>query len=221
VLRALNENWQPMFATAIYAGLRKGELIGLRKTDVDLSLRLLTVARSYNRDTTKGGHADRIPIAAELVPYLERAISASSSELVFPAPNGSMMREGVDLVGVLRRALGRAGIVTGWRHVCRRKGCGHAELAADAAPPALSDGLRQALAQAAGQAYPVSRHQALNRKPSHDGRGESSCRAAHHAAQRSEDHDGSLWPPGPRVSPRGGRPAVVRTIRGSGRTIES
>ncbi len=133
VLQALDGRWQPLFATAIYAGLRKGELIGLRKTDVDLSSRLLTVARSYNRDTTKGGHADCIPIAAELVPYLERAISASSSELVFPAPDGSIMREDVDLVAVLRRALGRAGIVTGWRHVCRRKGCGHAELAPDAA----------------------------------------------------------------------------------------
>ena len=129
VLQALDGRWQPLFATAIYAGLRKGELIGLRKTDVDLSARLLTVARSYDRDTTKGC----IPIAVELVPYLERAISASSSELVFPAPDGSMMREDVDLVAVLRRALGRAGIVTGWRHVCRRKGCGHVELAPDAA----------------------------------------------------------------------------------------
>ena len=133
VLQALDRRWQPLFATAIYAGLRKGELIGLRKSDVDLSTRLLTVARSYNRDTTKGGHADCIPIAVELVPYLESAISASSSELVFPAQDGSMMREDVDLVAVLRRALGRAGIVTGWRHVCRRKGCGHAELAPDAA----------------------------------------------------------------------------------------
>src|SRR6266496_4501887 len=29
---------------------------------------------------------------------------------------------------ILRRALKRAGIVTGWKHVCRRKGCGHSEL---------------------------------------------------------------------------------------------
>jgi hypothetical protein len=28
---------------------------------------------------------------------------------------------------VLSRALGRAGLVEGYRHVCRRKGCGHAE----------------------------------------------------------------------------------------------
>jgi len=131
LLQALAPRWQPMFATAIYTGLRKSELIGLRKIDVDLDARLLTVSRSRDRDTTKGGHADTIPIAAELVPYLERAIAASPSELVFPRHDGSMMREDVDLVSVLRRAMARAGIVTGWRHLCRRKGCGHVEKASD------------------------------------------------------------------------------------------
>src|SRR5262249_43659056 len=77
--------------------------------------------------------ADVIPIAAELVPYLERAIASSPSDLVFPAADGSMMRRDVALEGVLRRAMGRAGIVTGYRHVCRRKGCKHAEAASDAA----------------------------------------------------------------------------------------
>ena len=133
LLKALDPRWRPLFATAIYAGLRKGELAGLRKADIDLNARLLTVARSYDRDTTKGGHADRIPIAAELVPYLEQAIAASSSEYVFPGQDGSMMDRETGLEHVLRRALGRAGIVTGWRHVCRRKGCGHVEKAPDTA----------------------------------------------------------------------------------------
>ena len=34
----------------------------------------------------------------------------------------------------LRRALGRAGVVEGCRHVCRRQGCGHFEAAKDQAP---------------------------------------------------------------------------------------
>ena len=42
-----------------------------------------------------------------------------------------MMREDVDIENVLRRALARAGIVLGYEHVCRRKGCGHQELAED------------------------------------------------------------------------------------------
>ena len=64
MLQALSSRWQAFFATAIYAGLRKGELIGLRKAYVDLSARRLIVARSYNRTTTKGGHADSILMMA-------------------------------------------------------------------------------------------------------------------------------------------------------------
>ncbi len=134
LFEALADQWRPLYATALYTGLRKGELLALRKTDVDLQSRLLTVSRSWERDTTKGGHTDVIPIAAELVPFLEEAIRRSPFELVFPADDGSMMRRDVHLEDVLRRALGRAGIVTGYRHVCRRKGCGHSEAAPDAAP---------------------------------------------------------------------------------------
>ncbi|SRR6266851_512193 len=133
VLEALTPRWCPLFAAALYTGLRKGELLGLRKRDVDLERRLLTVGRSWDRDITKGGREDVIPIAAELVPYLERALDESPSELVFPAEDGSMMRRDVGLESVLRRALGRAGIATGWRHVCRKKGCGHFEHAPNAA----------------------------------------------------------------------------------------
>ncbi len=131
---ALADRWRPLYATALYTGLRKGELLALRKVDVDLQSRLLTVCRSWERDTTKGGHSDVIPIAADLVPFLEEAIRRSPSELVFPADDGTMMRRDVALEDVLRRALGRAGIVTGYRHVCRRRGCGHAEQATDAEP---------------------------------------------------------------------------------------
>ena len=133
VLAALAPQYRSLFATAIFTGLRKGELAGLLKTDVDLKARLLTVQRSYDRDTTKGGHADVIPIAAELVPYLEQAISDSPSRFVFPGLDGGMMSRHLHLERVLRRALGRAGIATGWKHVCRRKGCGHVEKAPDAA----------------------------------------------------------------------------------------
>jgi integrase len=132
VLGALHPRWRPLFATAIYTGLRKGELLALRKVDADLTHRLLTVARSWDRDTTKGGHAEVIPIAAELVPYLQEAVSRSPSELVFPGEDGGMRVRKVELQGVLRRAMARAGIAQGYRHVCRAKGCGHAEDAPDA-----------------------------------------------------------------------------------------
>jgi integrase len=131
VLANLADRWRSLFATALYTGLRKGELLGLCKTDVDLENRLLTVSHSYRRETTKGGHADVIPIATELVPYLEEAISRSPSALVFPAPDGSMMSDRVQLELVLRRALHKAGIVQSWLHKCRRQGCRHVETAGD------------------------------------------------------------------------------------------
>jgi integrase len=132
VLVAVPSKWRSVFATAIYTGLRRGEILGLRKQDVDLRARLLTVARSYDRDTTKGGHADVIPIAQELVPYLEEAMKSSPSELIFPTEDGTMFSSHTPLEDVLRRAMKRAGLVLGYEHVCRRKTCTHKELANDA-----------------------------------------------------------------------------------------
>jgi integrase len=129
VLAEMPTKWKCLFATALYTGMRKGELLALRKADVDFSARLITVRRSHDRDTTKGNHQDAIPIAAELVPYLRAAIEASPSELVFPRPDGGMMSRQVQLELIPRRALRRANILTGYRHVCRRPDCGHAELA--------------------------------------------------------------------------------------------
>lgn len=133
VLAQLSERQRPLFAAAIYTGLRKGELLSLRKADVDAKARQLIVRRSWDRDTTKGGHADAVPLAAEVVPFLEAAMRASPSDLVFPNAEGGMMRPDVALESILRRAMGRAGLVTGYRHVCRRKGCTHAENAPDGA----------------------------------------------------------------------------------------
>jgi integrase len=131
VLAATSVRWRPLLATAVYTGLRKGELLGLLKSDVDLGSRLIIVSRSYDRETTKGGHAEAIPIAAELMPYLRAAVKSSPTALVFPDLQGRMLSRHTPLEEVLRRALRHAGIVEGWRHVCRKRGCGHAELAAD------------------------------------------------------------------------------------------
>jgi integrase len=127
VLSALNPRWRPLFASAVYTGMRKGELLALRREDVDLQDGSILVRRSWERDTTKGGHADAIPIPVDLVPWLRAALDTSECSLVFPGPGGQMFRRDVPLESVLRRALGRAGIVRHWRHVCRRRGCKHVE----------------------------------------------------------------------------------------------
>ena len=131
VLAATPPRWRPLMATAVYRGLRKGELLGLRKTDVDLAAGSSSSAGPYDRETTKGGRAEAIPVAAELMPYLRAAMKASPSDLVFPDLEGRMLSRHTPLEEVLRRALGHAGIVEGWQHVCRKPECGYAEPAAD------------------------------------------------------------------------------------------
>jgi integrase len=126
LLAELQEGDCWMVATMVYAGLRKGEMYGLRKADVDLGRRLLMVRRSYDRETTKGASEEAVPIAPPLVPYLEAAMEAAKGDLLFPKAGGSMRTENDALGERLRRALGRAGIVSGYVHTCRRcKARGH------------------------------------------------------------------------------------------------
>ncbi len=128
VLDALDPCWRAMFATAVYTGVRKGELLGLRKRDVDLGGGFVEVSRSYDSDTTKGARAALVPIAEGLRPYLVAALQEGKGDLLFARPDGTMHRQDLALDRVLRRAMGRAGIVTGYRHACRRQGCGFVEV---------------------------------------------------------------------------------------------
>ena len=115
--------------TMLYLGLRPGELKGLHKVDVDLERRELDVRRSNDRPTTKTGKRRRVPIPDELLPVLREAIEVSprSCPLVFPAEGGELQRSDAKLSRTLRTAMGKAGIVRGWRYTCRRKGCGHSD----------------------------------------------------------------------------------------------
>jgi integrase len=134
VLAEVPARWRSLFATAIYSALRKGELLGLTKADVDLNHRLIHVRHSHGHDSTKGGHDDVIPIAAELVPHLKGAIDASATDLVFPHPRGGRWAENINLTKILRTAVRRARIVTGYVHRCRRKGCGFSDPSQDGSP---------------------------------------------------------------------------------------
>ena len=132
LLDALPDRWNSLFATAIYTGLRKGELLGLEKRDVDLENGRIDVRHSHGRDTTKSGQQAAVRIPTELKPFLQTALRASKTALVFPAPSGERMREDFALQDVLHRAMVKAGLVEGYRHKCRKKGCGHIEHHADA-----------------------------------------------------------------------------------------
>jgi integrase len=56
--------------------------------------------------------------------FLQRARGRHNRQLLFPAEDGSQRAPDAALHKVLRRALGRARLVDGYNHVCRRKGCG-------------------------------------------------------------------------------------------------
>src|SRR5450631_1311622 len=62
LLAALNPKWKPLFATALYTGMRKGELFALQKADVDFDAGLILVSRSHHPDIPKGGRVEAVPI---------------------------------------------------------------------------------------------------------------------------------------------------------------
>ena len=120
VLAAASDEWRDLFATALYLGLRKGELFGLRKADVRMEDRALVVRRSHLREGTKGGDEALLPVPEPLAPYLKHATETAPGSLLFPRANGKPRPETTSMEKVLRRALVRAGIVSGYRHTCRR-----------------------------------------------------------------------------------------------------
>lgn len=108
----------PAYATALYTGLRMGELWGLRWADCDLDRGLLTVRRSY-RLAPKSGKPRAVPINPALLPILRQwrnDCPASDEALVFPTARGYMRQKDRDygfkaaLVGASCHAIGFHGL---------------------------------------------------------------------------------------------------------------
>lgn len=133
IIHSVPDNYRGLFATAAYSGLRKGEVFGLKWSDVDLERLLFSVIRSHSRSTTKGRRTRHVPIHPDLVPYLKAELARKRSEFVFPGPDGKRMKKWTKVELRLRAALVRAGITIGFDHYCRRKGCGFRERRADSA----------------------------------------------------------------------------------------
>ena len=149
VLQAAHESQRVAFALAAYAGLRAGEVRGLRWSDVDLKRGALTVRRSVVHGVEgppKSGDGRVVPIAAPLRPHLETASKARKSPWseVARTRYGKPWSDG-GLTQAFERARDKAGL-SGWtfhslRHffiteLCRRGAptmvvkqlAGHAEL---------------------------------------------------------------------------------------------
>ena len=109
---AMVEGWPvyALYATAIYTGMRAGELAGLRWDDVDLKTRLITVQRSFH-GPTKGGEVRYVPILDPLLPILEhwRGLGIGG-DAVFTGQTGRMLlKSGRVYEEILHRVLARAG----------------------------------------------------------------------------------------------------------------
>lgn len=112
------------FRVSVFLGLRPGEMLALRKEDVDFAKALIYVRRSHGRDETKTGRDRTLPLLAAVAGDLVEAIASSPSELVFPREGGERQRADTKLTRVLRTAMAAAKVCDGWTYKCRRKGCG-------------------------------------------------------------------------------------------------
>lgn len=111
LLAALDAEDRAMWATAFFAGLRRGELLALRWEDVDLATGVLRVERGYDdkarefvEPKSRAGRRT-VPIAAELREHLraERFRTGRAQGLVF----GATAAEPFDYWASMRRT-GRA-----------------------------------------------------------------------------------------------------------------
>ncbi|MGO9664303.1 MAG: tyrosine-type recombinase/integrase [Polyangia bacterium] len=111
-LRAAKAEGELVFAlytTAIYTGLRAGELAGLQPDDIDLGRRLITVQRSF-AGPTKSGDVRYVPILDPLLPVLREWLLKCPGTVVFPNQAGSMHGESAYIFQeILHRVLDAAG----------------------------------------------------------------------------------------------------------------
>jgi len=125
LLAALPENDRALWATALFAGLRRGELLALRWQDVNLGNGYILVERSWDEragfiDPKSRAGRRRVPIASVLREYLvdHKRITGRSEGLVFgsapdhpPTPSNIWRRA--------RRAWKLAGLDPIGLHECR------------------------------------------------------------------------------------------------------
>lgn len=88
---------------ALLSGMRQGELLGLRKSCVDLKGRVITLTR------TKSNKIRRIPINDDLAVVLEKAMALSPGDFVFTSYQGTPYT-GAGLRAIWGRAIERADI---------------------------------------------------------------------------------------------------------------
>ena len=106
-----------MYYLELATGLRRGELLGLKWTDVDFGQGTITVRRQISRINgtvveapLKTKNAYRvIPLGEQALAVLQSQQEKTHSEYVFPSPNGGPISPD-SVRNMLRRVLKRAGL---------------------------------------------------------------------------------------------------------------
>jgi integrase len=119
-LANIEPEWRDLFAAAMLLGLRKGELFGALKTDVNREDRSIRVNRSHGESETKTSEVRWLPIPAALWPFVEHALDTFPGPYLFPDPQGEPHKPAIKVEEKLRTALAKAGIVDGFVHKRRR-----------------------------------------------------------------------------------------------------
>ena len=87
--RDLNSEWYPIWATAVFSGMRSGELFALKKNSVNIADRTILVSESWNSSdgfkSTKSGHDRIVEIAKPLIPIFKELMAVNpESEFLLP-----------------------------------------------------------------------------------------------------------------------------------------
>jgi integrase len=86
--RERNHPWFPIWALALYTGMRNGELYALKWEKVDFKKRLMVVSLSWNQKNgfkeTKSGDDRIVEIAESLMPLMKELYKNKTTEFVLP-----------------------------------------------------------------------------------------------------------------------------------------
>ena len=84
-----NHRFYPIWLVALFTGMRSGELVALKWSDIDFETRQITVARSWNNKNgytpTKNQRTRIVPISDELLVFLKQfKLQRAQEEYVLP-----------------------------------------------------------------------------------------------------------------------------------------
>jgi integrase len=123
-LEACRPDWFRIAAAlAVYAGLRAGEVAGLRRDAIDFDRALIRVDKSYD-GPTKSKHMRFVALSPQLASIVREWLVKQSGELVV-MPDGAMLPERSPLAKLCRKACKRAGIVPLAYHSLRHTAASH------------------------------------------------------------------------------------------------